>query len=93
MTNQSRDSPGLGGVNTLLVRPAVRRSGIARKMMHELEEAAFRLRCDLLLSDLQSGTGAEYFYRSQGYRCYSTSGKHADFLHYGSDAVYYKPLR
>ncbi len=86
---------GAGSVSTLLVHPAVRRSGIARKMMYELEETALGLRCDMLLSDLQSGTGAESFYRSQGYRCRSTSGKHFDFLHYGSrsDAVYYKPLR
>ncbi|GBU14522.1 acetyltransferase [Enterobacterales bacterium] len=88
------NQPGPGTVSTLLVHPAVRRSGIARKMMHELEEAATWLRCDMLLSDLQSGTGAESFYRAQGYRCCSTSGKHSSSLHYNahSDAMYYKPL-
>jgi ribosomal protein S18 acetylase RimI-like enzyme len=77
-----------GSVTTLLVHPKARRSGIARKMMRELEETALGLRCDMLSSDLRSGTGAESFYRAQGYRCRSSVVQNSR-----SDVVYYKPLR
>lgn len=84
-----------GSVNTLLVHQAVRRSGIARKMMCELEKMALDFRCHMLSSDLQSGTEAESFYRSQGYRCRSSLRAHSASHHQGtrSDVVYYKPLR
>src|SRR5471030_161722 len=84
-----------GTVNALLVHPFARRSGVATKLMHKLEETAIKLRCVMLSSGLQSGSEAESFYRSQGYRCRSIEEEHAHSYHHGSrqNVLYYKLLR
>lgn len=66
---RSSDTPYQAEVSTLLVCSRARRRGIGRLLLRESENKAQDLRYSLLSSDMQSGSGAEAFYRAQGYRC------------------------
>lgn len=80
-----------GEISTLLVCSRARRRGVGRKLMRVLENTAQDLRCTMLSSDMQSGSEAEAFYRSQGYRCiecrHDTTGYSRK-----KEVVYYKQL-
>ena len=54
-------------VAKLLVHPAARRRGVARRLMTALEETAKAERRTLLTLDTVSGSAAEELYRSLGY--------------------------
>jgi len=55
-------------VRKLLVHPDCRRRGIARALMHELEDHARRAGRSLLTLDTRTGDAAEPLYASLGYR-------------------------
>lgn len=55
-------------VSKLLVHPAARRHGIARALMLEAEDEAYRQARSLLVLDTRTGDSAEALYRSLGYR-------------------------
>lgn len=54
-------------VRKLLVHPAFRRQGLARRLMAELEQHARRLNRSLLTLDTRTGDAAEPLYASLGY--------------------------
>ncbi|MDD2060165.1 GNAT family N-acetyltransferase [Pseudomonas sp. GD03860] len=54
-------------VQKLLVHSEARRDGLGQQLMQALELAARQQRRGLLYLDTEAGSGAEGFYRSQGY--------------------------
>ncbi|RJT31345.1 GNAT family N-acetyltransferase [Rahnella woolbedingensis] len=78
-------------ISTLLVCSRAKRRGVGRLLVRELESTAQDLRCNILSSDMESGSEAEAFYRAQGYRCmecgYGTTGYSRK-----NQVVYYKQL-
>lgn len=55
-------------VRKLLVAPAMRRRGLARQLMEQLEAQVQRLPCRLLTLDTRSGDHAQPLYASLGYQ-------------------------
>lgn len=66
------DTPGnqrhRAEVRKLLVHPDLRRRGIAKALMHEIEGHAARLGRSLITLDTRSGDAAEPLYKALGYR-------------------------
>lgn len=101
----ARDAHGLAGalildlaplplqaeVSTLLVCSRARRHGVGHLLLRESEYMAQGLKYTLLSSDMQSGSGAEAFYRAQGYRCSTCDTKTVGYSRQ-KDVVYYKQL-
>ncbi|NGX90072.1 GNAT family N-acetyltransferase [Rahnella sp. Lac-M11] len=88
---QPADSPHEAEINTLLVCTRARRRGVGRLLIRELEHTAQNLRCNVLSSDMQSGSEAEAFYRAQGYRCAAFKAQ-SDRYSRKNEVVYYKRL-
>jgi GNAT superfamily N-acetyltransferase len=61
------NQPHRAEVRKLLVHPSVRRQGIARALMLEIEQQAREARRNLLTLDTTTGGFAESLYRSLGY--------------------------
>lgn len=83
-----------GNIKLLLVHRRVRRTGIGKKLLAELEKTACMRQRGLLWLETPSGSAAEVFYRSQGYRCL---GEIPDYLcsadgYYQTAAIYFKRL-
>jgi len=81
-------------IQKLLVHSQVRRQGIGKALMAVLERAAQDRLRGLLYLDTQSGSTAEAFYRTLGYRCL---GEIPDYActpdgYYHPTAIYYKRL-
>jgi ribosomal protein S18 acetylase RimI-like enzyme len=66
------NQPHRAEVRKLLVHPGLRRRGIARALMAELERHADRLGRSLLTLDTRTGDAAEPLYTSLGYRAAGT---------------------
>lgn len=81
-------------IQKLLVHNRARRQGIGRKLVLELEKAALGLNKGLLYLDTQSGSPAEAFYRSLGYRYLGEIPDYASTPegYYHPTAIYYKRL-
>ncbi|WP_367353002.1 GNAT family N-acetyltransferase [Achromobacter animicus] len=62
------NQPHRAEVRKLLVHPDFRRQGIARRLMHEVEDMARRLHRSLLTLDTRTGDSAEPLYASLGYQ-------------------------
>lgn len=62
------NQPHRAEVRKLLVHPDFRRLGIARRLMHEVEDMARRLHRSLLTLDTRTGDSAEPLYASLGYQ-------------------------
>ncbi|KAA8993792.1 GNAT family N-acetyltransferase [Affinibrenneria salicis] len=81
-------------VQNLLVRSGKRRLGVGRQLLATLEKTALSQRRGLLYLNTQSGSPAESFYRSQGYRLLGELPDYActpdGFYH--PTAIYYKRL-
>ncbi|KQN51585.1 GCN5 family acetyltransferase [Serratia sp. Leaf51] len=88
---RSQESSHHAEVSALLVCSRVRRSGVGRLLLRESEIKAQVLRYTMLSSDMQSGTAAEAFYRSQGYRC--AQCKTSTDYRRKNEVVYYKQLQ
>jgi len=81
-------------IKSLLVHRRSRRQGIGKQLISALEKAAADYHRGLLFLDIQAGTPAEAFYRSQGYRCL---GELPDYVcshdgYYHPAVIYYKRL-
>ena len=61
----------------LLVDPAARRHGLARRLMARLEQEALAVGRPLLMLDTQAGSWAEALYRSMGWHALGTMPGHA----------------
>jgi len=88
----SSESSHQAEVTTLLVSSRARRCGVGRLLLRESENMAQNLRYTVLSSDMQSGSGAEAFYRAQGYRCASYNADYAGYSR-KNEVVYYKQLQ
>ncbi len=62
------NQPHRAEVRKLLVHPDFRRQGIARRLMHEVEDMARHLHRSLLTLDTRTGDSAEPLYASLGYQ-------------------------
>lgn len=71
-------------VQKLLVHSDARRRGLGQQLMNALEADARRIRRGMLYLDTEAGSGAEAFYRAQGY---SKAGEIPDYA-CGPDGVY-----
>lgn len=78
-------------ISTLLVCSRAKRRGVGRLLMRELESTAQNLGCNILSSDMQSGSEAEAFYRAQGYRCVEGGDATTGYSR-KNQVVYYKQL-
>ncbi len=81
-------------IQKLLVHSRARRQGVGKALMAALERVARDRQRGLLYLDTQSGSPAEAFYRTLGYRCL---GEIPDFActpdgYYHPTAIYYKRL-
>lgn len=81
-------------IQNLMVRSQVRRQGIGKSLVAALERTARDRQRGLLYLDTQSGSPAEAFYRTLGYR---RLGEIPDFAcnpdgYYHPTAIYYKRL-
>lgn len=64
---QAQNQPHRAEVEKLLVHPASRRRGLARKLMQRVEQEAVRAQRCLLVLDTQAGAPAETLYRALGW--------------------------
>ncbi|KAL1310901.1 hypothetical protein AAFC00_001130 [Neodothiora populina] len=64
--------PFRGSVEKLLVDPRFRRMGVAKQLMHKLEEVAIAQRRHLLVLDTEVGSPAEAVYPRLGYTAVGT---------------------
>lgn len=83
-----------GTIKLLLVHRRARRKGVGKKLLAELEKSACARQRGVLSLEVRAGSGAEAFYRSQGYRCL---GEMPDYLcsadgYYHPAAIYFKRL-
>ncbi|HVW95663.1 MAG TPA: GNAT family N-acetyltransferase [Mucilaginibacter sp.] len=62
------NQPHRAEVRKLMVHPTFRRQGIARLLMNEIEQQAYRLNRSLLTLDTRTGDAAEPLYTSLGFR-------------------------
>lgn len=81
-------------IHKLLVHRRAQRSGVAHQLIKALENSAWLQRRGLLYLDIQAGSSAEAFYRSEGYRCL---GELPDYActpdgYYHPTVIYYKRL-
>jgi ribosomal protein S18 acetylase RimI-like enzyme len=88
------NQPHRAEVAKLLVHPRARRRGIARRLMHALEERAAASGFALLTLDTWQGDRAESLYRSMAWR---EVGVIPDFAllpdgRYGATVIFYKPI-
>ena len=66
--DQPENQPHRADVAKLLVHPSVRRGGLARELMNELESCARQQGKTLLVLDTATGSGAELFYHNCGWK-------------------------
>lgn len=88
------DGLNRAAIKSLLVHRRARRQGVGKQLVSALEQAALAQHRGLLFINIQAGTPAEAFYRSQGYRCL---GELPDYVctrdgYYHPAVVYYKRL-
>lgn len=67
-TDTPPNQPHRAEVRKLLVHPDLRRQGIARRLMQEVDAMAARLGRSLITLDTRTGDSAEPLYASLGYR-------------------------
>jgi ribosomal protein S18 acetylase RimI-like enzyme len=82
-------------VRKLLVHPTFRRQGIARALMTELENHAYRLQRSLLTLDTRTGDHAEPLYAAQGYQAAGVIPGYARGTHeerFDATTIMYKAL-
>ena len=88
------NQPHRAEVAKLLVDPAIRRCGLARRLMTRLEQEALAAGRPPLMLDTQAGGGAETLYRSMGWHELGTMPGHA--LHmdgtFGDTVFFWKRL-
>ncbi len=89
-----QNQPHRAEVAKLLVDPAVRRSGLARRLMTRLEQEARAAGRPLLMLDTQAGGGAEVLYRSMGWRELGVMPGHALLMDgtFGDTVFFWKRL-
>ncbi|STB59070.1 Acetyltransferase [Citrobacter freundii] len=68
ISDQPENQPHRADVAKLLVHPSVRRGGVARNLMNELEHCAREQGKTLLVLDTATGSGAELFYHNCGWQ-------------------------
>ncbi|WP_417661713.1 GNAT family N-acetyltransferase [Pseudomonas sp.] len=81
-------------VQKLLVLHQARRHGLGQQLMQALEQEAIKQNRGLLYLDTEAGSGAELFYRTQGFQrvgelpnyCQSPDGR------YSATAIYFKTI-
>jgi len=71
------NQPHRADVAKLLVHPAARRHGLARRLMERLEQEALAAGRPLLMLDTRAGDRAERLYRSMGWTALGTVPGHA----------------
>ncbi len=71
------NQPHRAEVAKLLVDPAIRRTGLARRLMARLEQAAADAGKTLLMLDTRAGDRAEHLYRSMGWTELGVAPGHA----------------
>ena len=89
------NQPHRAGVTKLLVGPAERRQGIARRLMYALEREAVARGRWLLTLDTETGSGAERLYAALGYQQVGTIpnfSKAPTIDRYDATTVMYKTL-
>ncbi len=62
------NQPHRAEITKLMVHPDVRRRGVARTLMHEVEAIALQRRRNLITLDTRTGDSAEPLYASLGYK-------------------------
>ncbi len=67
--NMQPEALNRGTIKLLLVHRRARRKGVGKKLLAELEKSACARQRGVLSLEVRAGSGAEAFYRSQGYRC------------------------
>ena len=88
------NQPHRAEVAKLLVDPAVRRSGLARRLMTRLEQEARAAGRPLLMLDTQAGGGAEALYRSMDWHELGVMPGHALLMDgtFGDTVFFWKKL-
>ena len=71
------NQPHRAEVAKLLVDPAARRNGLARRLMERLEQEAAAAGRPLLMLDTRAGDRAEALYRAMGWHAFGTVPGHA----------------
>ncbi|PWV99552.1 GNAT family N-acetyltransferase [Mangrovibacter plantisponsor] len=91
---QTDDAINRAEINALVVHQRCRRRGIGRHLLETLESAARAHKRGLICLGAKAGSGAELFYRAQGYRCLGELPDYTFSQHNGfsSSMIYYKRL-